>query len=136
MAAKLISYKILMILFSNIIYVPMSEIVQEITEAPNNIVFYVFVFALFLPEFGIIISSKFRLWLKNALENNDGVLDGGDLKETISYLGAYYCAKLFAFGMLCDIFYIIQVNEVYVYMSFAGFAGTTGVIQLTKIFKP
>lgn len=139
MATKFISFKILVILFSNFIYAPAAEMIQTIPElsqnSPNKGVFYVFAIALFLPEMGVIVSSKFREWIKDGLENNDGVLDGSDLKEMIGYLGAYYCAKLFALLMLCDIFYEVDIKDTYVYLCFSGFAGTTGALQISKIFK-
>lgn len=122
-------------MFVNVFYHPIAQVVQMTTHAPDKIIFYIFVSALFLPEVAIIISSKFRGWLKNAVENNDGVLDGSELKETIAYFGAYYCAKLFALGMLCDIFYVVDIQDTYIYMAFAGFTGTTSMIQLGKIFK-
>jgi len=131
---KFISIKILILLFSNLAFPPLAQIMSNTIDQPARIVFFVFVAALFLPEVGIIISRKFRHWLKAAIENNDGVLDGGDLKELITYLAAYYCAKLFALGMLVDIFYTIEINETYLYLAFSGFAGTTGLVQLQKIF--
>ena len=139
MATKFISFKILLLLFSNFAFAPTAKMVQGVNESvgiyPDNIVFYIFVFALFLPELRVMTSKSFRLWLKEGIENNDGVFDGSDLKEMIGYLGAYYCAKLFALLMLCDIFFFVDIKDAYVYLCFSGFAGTTGIMQITKIFK-
>lgn len=126
-------------LFSSFAYPSTAKIFQGINESnqmyPSIIIFYIFVFALFIPEFSYMISSRFRNKLMKAFENNDGVLDGSDLKEMIGYLFVFYCGKLFALIMLLDMFYRLDVNDKYVYLCFSGSLGTTGIIQFSKFFK-
>ncbi len=113
----------------------MAQVISKISHAPDEMIFYIFASALFIPEIALIVSKNFRHWLKNAVENSDGIFDKSELKDVIAYIGSFYCAKLFAFLVLCNIFYVIEVKEVYIYLTFAGFTGTTGIIQASKIFK-
>lgn len=104
-------------------------------SSPSEIIFWIFAIALLLPEVSFIISKKFRIWLKDGVENGDGILHSKDLKELPTLVGAYYCGKLFALLILMDTFYDIEVKDSFVYLCFSGFAGPTSILQISKIFK-
>jgi len=137
-AAKILGLKLILVGLINMAFIPIIQAVDktfEQSDMPSDIVFWVFMVALFLPEMAFIVSRDFRMWLKSGVENNDGILDKSDLKDIPTHVGAYYCAKVFTLVVVADIFYTIDVSDTVLYLCFSGFAGTETVLQMARIFK-
>lgn len=93
----------------------------------KHILFAVFIFAMFLPEIGFIISKGFRKWLQDGMEDGDGKLHKSDVANMLIHYSTLWCTRLYVLFGLLEAFYGIQVREVFVMGSLAGAFGIEAI---------
>ena len=89
----------------------------------KNVLFAFFILMIFLPEIGLLLSKNFRLWVKTGIEDNDGQFNSSDLAGLLRHYSTLWCARLYVLFGLIEVFYHIQVREVFVMGSLAGAFG-------------
>ena len=94
-----------------------------ITFSSKNILFGFFILMIFLPEIGLVFSKNFRIWLKSGIEDSDGQFNSSDLAGLLRHYSTLWCARLYVLFGLIEVFYHIQVREVFVMGSLAGAFG-------------
>jgi hypothetical protein len=98
----------------------------------KNVLFCVFIFMMFLPEMGFLINKGFRQWLKDGIEDSDGVFNAADLANLLRHYSTLWCARLYVLLGLLEAFYHIQVREIFVMGSLAGAVGIEAITFLTN----
>lgn len=95
-------------LFKNIIYsmllmglIPVAAEVTEVTFGylPQTVA-GLFMFIIISPEICIMLFKDLRIWVKNALEDNDGKFDKEDLIDVFLLYSAVLPVRAVAFGYL------------------------------------
>ncbi len=95
--------------------------------------FYVLMMIMFVPEIGFVISTTFRKWLKDGIEDHDGKFNKEDLATLFIHYSTLWCIRLFVLFGLLEAFYGIQVREIYILGSLAGAFGVETVGYFTRI---
>lgn len=98
----------------------------------KNVLFCVFIFMMFLPEMGFLINKGFRQWLKDGIEDSDGVFNANDLANLLRHYSTLWCARLYVLLGLLEAFFHIQVREIFVMGSLAGAFGIEAITFLTN----
>lgn len=98
----------------------------------KNVLFCVFIGMMFLPEAGFLLNKSFRNWLKDGIEDSDGVFNASDLANLLRHYSTLWCARLYVLLGLLEAFYHIQVREIFVMGSLAGAFGIEAITFLTN----
>lgn len=98
----------------------------------KNLLFCVFIGMMFLPEAGFLLNKGFRKWLKDGIEDSDGVFNASDLANLLRHYSTLWCARLYVLLGLLEAFYHIQVREIFVMGSLAGAFGIEAITFLTN----
>lgn len=130
-------------IFSIFLYTLSLRLMGTVVVASNFInldwhyLFFLFVTIMFIPEIGFIISSSFRRWLKDGIEDSDGKFNKSDFASLLIHYSTLWCIRLFVLFGLLEAFYGIQVREMYVLGSLAGAFGveTVGYFTRNKVKK-
>lgn len=94
--------------------------IMQVGEAGKHLFFAMFIIVMFLPELAVLFNKDFRLWLKNGVEDNDGQFNKSDFSTMLTHYATLWCIRMWTFAGLVEIFYGIQVREVYVVGALAG----------------
>lgn len=95
--------------------------------------FYILMIIMFVPEIGFLLSTSFRRWLKDGIEDNDGKFQKDDFASLLIHYSTLWCIRLFVLFGLLEAFYGIQVREIYILGSLAGAFGVETVGYFTRI---
>lgn len=109
------------------------------TDQPSPLVFYIFIVMMFVPEFTITISKKFRTWMKQGIEDGDGKLHREDIKDLRIHYSALWMLRMFVLFGLLMVFYQVQIPWQFYIMPFFGSMGLEGFAlykSLHSTFKP
>lgn len=98
----------------------------------KNVLFCVFIGMMFLPEAGFLLNKSFRNWLKDGIEDSDGIFNASDLANLLRHYSTLWCARLYVLLGLLEAFYHIQVREIFVMGSLAGAFGIEAITFLTN----
>jgi hypothetical protein len=97
--------------------------------------FWFFLIMLFMPEFACIFSKGFRQWIKNGIEDSDGTFNKSDFKEMWGHYSALWCLRMFILGSLVEIYFQVEVKQLYMILWFAGMASIELAIMVLKLVK-
>lgn len=92
-----------------------------------HFLFPIFCFMLFLPELGFIFVKSFRKWLKDGIEDSDNKFNKEDFNSMLIHYSTAWCIKLFVLFGLLEVFYAVQVREIFVIGTLAGAFGIEAV---------
>lgn len=98
-------------------------------------VFPLFVVMILLPELVFTFVPKFRKWIKDGIEDGDGVLNTADFKSLMVHYSTLWCIRLFVIFGLLEAFYGIQVREIFVIGSLSGAFGIEFASFMSRTFK-
>lgn len=92
-------------------------------------IFFFLLLTMFLPELGITFSKSFRNWLKGGVEDKKGV----DLSSLLLNYSTLWSLRLYVIFSLMEIFYNIQIREIYIYTSLAGAFSLKSIEILSRL---
>ena len=100
-----------------------------------HFIFPIFVIMILLPELTFTFVPRFRAWIRDGVEDGDGVLNKADLNALLIHYSTLWCVRLFVIFGLLEAFYGVQVREIYVIGSLSGAFGIEMSTFLTKWFS-
>lgn len=107
----------------------------EVGTIDYHIIFPFFIGMILLPELTFILVPKFRKWIKDGIEDGDGVLNKGDLSTLMVHYSTLWCIRLFVVFGLLEAFYGIQVREIFVVGALSGAFGIESMNLIAKFFN-
>lgn len=108
------------------------------TAMPNTppvLIFYIFVLMIFLPDLVLIVSKGFRAWIKEGLEDADGSLNRGDVKDLVVHYASLNSLRVFVLESLMMMFYDVEIPFHYYVVPFFGSIGLSGFTILKNLYK-
>lgn len=111
MGIKILTLKYIGLYLYNVVLALIPSIFEKTlsTDKPPEALFYFLFFALWLPEMGLVFSKSFRGWIKEGLEDGDGVLHKADIKDLIPFYSSFMIAKTVVLMSWTMIFYTVNI---------------------------
>jgi hypothetical protein len=111
MGLKLLTLKFIGLYLYNAALAPIPSIFENTlsNDKPPEELFYFLFFALWLPETAILLSKAFRTWIREGLEDGEGILHKADIKDLIPFYASFMIAKTVVLMSWTMIFYTVEI---------------------------
>jgi hypothetical protein len=124
--------KVVCLIFLPLVFKAVALVAIPTVIPGSEALFWIFIVALFIPEGGFIFSASFRHWLKDGVEDGDGVMNKSDLTSLISHYATAWCVRLYVLFGLVEVFYGIHVRESIALGTLGGAFGIEGMVIFKK----
>ncbi len=112
---------------------PASIIVATESNQPPQVLLFVFLVLMFLPEMLIISVKPFREWLKEGVENSDGQFHKDDFKDLLIYYANIWSLRIFLLFSFFKMFYGFDISITMYVIPLVGSFGITGLNIISKL---